>query len=115
MKKKYILVLVSFGLFISCLKPNCEENAKLARNRECLLIIEQELPTSTPYLKARGRNLKTSKSCECLDKGRWWVQYRNYMSVGDTLIKHKGELVFYIHKNDTILSFPWQCDGKIYK
>lgn len=36
------------------------------------------------------------------------------MSVGDTLIKQKGELVFYIHKKDTILSIPWECEGKVY-
>ncbi|CVK17180.1 hypothetical protein Ga0061079_1197 [Apibacter mensalis] len=115
MKKVFILLMGTCSL-ISCLKIDCDKAAQAAKERECLLIIEQELSTSTPYLNAKGRNLLTKEPCECKDEGRWWVQYREYMSVGDTLIKRKGELVFYIHKKDTILSFPWgECEGKIYE
>jgi hypothetical protein len=116
MKNVVILFLLLCGLMVSCLKIDCDKAAQAARDRKCLLIIEKELSTSTPYLKAKGINLETGEPCECEDKGRWWVQYRDYMSVGDTIIKKKGELILNIHKKDTVLSFPWgECEGKVYK
>ncbi len=41
--------------------------------------------------------------------------YSHLISKGDTIIKKKGELIFSIHKKDTIYNFNWECDGKIYK
>lgn len=111
--KKYSIGLIF--LFTSCLNPDCETLSKEARNRECLLIVE-ELPSLYSYkLEAKGKHLVTKKDCICSDADRWWVQYKDYLDKGDTIIKKKGELVFYIHKKDTILSFNWECDGKIFK
>ncbi|PQL93351.1 hypothetical protein [Apibacter adventoris] len=115
MKNLNIFFLVSFGLFISCLKPNCESASNIDRENECILILNELPSTSQAYLSLKGRDIQTGNPCTCKDNGRWWLKFRDNMSVGDTLIKRKGELVFYIHKKDTILSFPWECEGKIYK
>jgi hypothetical protein len=112
--RKVFILLLSFGLCISCLKIDCEKNADSARNLECLLILENK-PSNSNYLKVEGRDINSSIRKIFIDKDRYWALFRDYMSVGDTLIKRKGELVFYIHKKDTILSFPWKCEGKIYE
>lgn len=113
--RKVFILLLSFGLFISCLKIDCEKNADLHRDEECFLILKKLPSNSQAYLNLEGVDIKTKKPCNCKANGRWWLIFRDYMSVGDTLIKRKGELVFYIHKKDTILSFPWKCEGKIYE
>jgi len=111
--KKYCIGL-SF-LLASCLNSDCELLSKEARNRECLLIFEV-LPSLYSYkLDAKGKHLITKEDCVCSDADRWWGQYKDYLEKGDTIIKRKGELVFYIHKKDTILQFNWECKGKIYK
>lgn len=116
MKKLNFIIASLF--FYSCgdlLKPNCEESASANRETECLIVFDK-LPTfSTPYLNAKGKNLLTGKECECEDIGRWWMQYKEYLKKGDTIIKRKGELVFSIHKKDTVLNFNWECEGKTYK
>lgn len=113
--KKILLISVIF--FISCnnLKVNVEKNAIEDRKTECLQIY-RELPVfDTPFLNSKGKHLITGKECECEDAGRWWIQYKNYLDKGDTIIKKKGELVFSIHKKDTVLNFSWECEGKLYK
>lgn len=112
--KKVIILLLSFKVLISCLKPDCERNADSARNLECLLILENK-PSNSNYLKVEGRSINSNIKKIFTDNDRYWALFKDYMSVGDTLIKLKGELVFYIHKKDTILSFPWKCEGKIYE
>jgi hypothetical protein len=114
--RKVFILLLSFRLCISCLNPDCEGSVKIDKENECNIILKKEPSTSQAYLNLEGVDIKTRKPCKCKDKGRWWLTFRDYMSVGDTLIKRKGELVFYIHKKDTILSFPWgECEGKIYE
>lgn len=111
---KYLVILFLI-VFSSCIKIDCNSSAEYARNRECLLIFE-ELPLFTSYkLDAKGKHLITRKTCVCSDEDRWWSQYKNYLEKGDTIIKRKGELIFSIHKKDTVLIFNWECDGKIYK
>ena len=111
MKYLFLLPLI----FNSCMKFDCDSSAEYARNRECLLIFE-ELPAFSSYkLDAKGKHLITKKECECSDEDRWWVQYRGYLEKGDTIIKRKGELIFSIHKKDTILNFNWECNGKVYR
>ena len=113
--KKIIILLLGISLLSSCLKPDCEKNADLHRDEECIMILEKDPSTSQAYLDLYGADMNTGKPCHCKDNSRWWSTFSDSVSVGDTLIKRKGELVFYIHKKDTILSFPWECEGKVYK
>lgn len=116
MKKVIVFLIYTFSLtaLISCdNKQDCSWYAKIDRENECLIIVDK-LPNG-PYFKAKGKHLKTNKESECFDGSRWWTQYAKYIEIGDTIIKKKGELIFSIHKKDTILSFPWECEGKVYK
>jgi hypothetical protein len=85
------------------------------RKTECLLIFESLPVFRQRSLNPRGENLERTKECECEDVGSWWAQYAKYLEKGDTIIKRKGELIFSIHKKDTVLNFNWECEGKVYK
>jgi len=111
----FVIILFSFCSCNNLLKPDCDESEKSNRETECLIIFDKLPVFSTPYLNAKGTSLITGKQCECEDIGRWWMQYKNYLKKGDTIIKRKGELIFSIHKKDTILRFNYECEGKIYK
>lgn len=41
--------------------------------------------------------------------------FRKLIAVGDTLVKKPGELKVYIHKKDTVIVFPFKCEGKVYE
>lgn len=113
--KRIILFLLLTVASCNNLKVDCEAAANADRQTECLQIF-RELPVfSSPFLKSKGKHLITGKECECIDDGRWWTQYNKYLEKGDTIIKRKGELVFSIHKKDTVLNFNWECEGEIYK
>lgn len=114
---KIKIIIFCIFIFYSCgdlLKSDCDMSANANRQTECLLIFNKLPAFSTPYLNAQGINLVTGKECECEDIGRWWVQYSGHLEKGDTIIKKKGELIFSIHKKDTILSFNFECDNKVY-
>ncbi len=114
MVKKIIYILISL-LFQSCLEIDCEANAKWAREKECNIIFESFPKFSTYKFDAKGHDIYTGQACICEDKGRWWTQYEKFIDKGDTIIKRKGELIFSIHKKDTVLIFNWKCNGKVYK
>jgi len=113
---KVLIFPLFLALIISCLNPklDCQKAAQENRQTECLLIFE-DLPMSSPYLNARGKHLYTKKDCECEDVGRWWITYTKFLEKGDTIIKRKGELIFSIHKKDTVMNFNWECEGKFYQ
>lgn len=113
MKNTFIVLIIS-TLISSCLQVDCEKVIQLARDRECLIIVEKFLPYNEYSFNAKGVSLKNGEECTCQDEGRWWTQYRNEIQKGDTIIKRVGELTFNIHKEDTILSYQWECEGKKY-
>jgi hypothetical protein len=104
-------------LFVSCnIKTDCVAFEKHYRNEElCSMIVEIPPRAGSVYFKAIGRNIKDGKPCECEEESRWWATFSNEIEKGDTIIKRKGELIFYIHKKDTVLTFNWECEGKVYR
>jgi hypothetical protein len=111
------ILLFLFLTVTSCnnLKVDCDGVAKEYRQTECILIFESLPVFQQRSLNPRGKDIITGKECECKEDGSWWSQYDKYLEKGDTIIKRKGELVFSIHKKDTVLNFNWECEGKIYK
>ena len=103
-------------LFLNnCVKKiNCLELEKLNRQQECISIVI-ETPIYADKFLSNGINPYSNKKCNCVEKDRWWRNYIDEISVGDTIIKKKGELIFSIHKKDTIISHYWKCEGKNYK
>ena len=104
-------------IFMSCdMIPNCNGLSKHYRDDEsCELIVEVTPKPSSVYFKASGRDPKTGKQCGCDEESRWWQTFSDEIEVGDTIIKRKGELTFYIHKKDTVIVHHYECDEKFYK
>ncbi|MDN3673040.1 hypothetical protein QWY99_08270 [Flavobacterium branchiarum] len=65
----------------------------------------------------KGINPLSKEECDCnsASSDRWWADYKEHIEIGDTLIKKEGELIFSIHKKDTVLSFNFECGDQVYK
>ncbi|MBW3519809.1 hypothetical protein [Flavobacterium sp. NKUCC04_CG] len=112
---KGVSLVIILLLLSSCLRVDCEENARFFRAVECLQIFEK-LPTlESPYMKSEGIHLVTGDKCICEDETRALNIYKNILEKGDSIIKRKGELNFSIHKKDTIIEVKWECEGKVYE
>lgn len=102
--------------FLACnIKTDCKSLEPHYRFKEsCSMIVEFPPKPSSVYFEATGKNLVDGKPCKCKEESRWWATFSDQIKKGDTIIKRKGELIFYIHKKDTILKYNWECNGKIY-
>jgi hypothetical protein len=113
-KIKIVIYILLFSIFSSC--TNCEKWRVNLSNDDCALVVLQRPDIKDNFFNFRGVNPDTGKVCDCVSETsyRWWDLYADKIEVGDTIIKRKGELIFYIHKKDTILAFNWKCNGKVY-
>ncbi len=114
---KFVFIFFIFLLFIFTSCTDCEKLKYIRTRDECILVVLQRPGTKDNFFNFRGTNPITGESCDCVSKTsyRWWDLYADKIEVGDTIIKRKGELTFYIHKKDTTLAFNWECEGNIYK
>lgn len=108
--KKYLILVLAI-IFVGC--QNCDVLQSYMKDEHCTLIVENKPSTEEVYFNFKGRDLK-NRPCECIAKNsyRWWNSYREYIDIGDTIVKKKGELTFNIHKKDTVLSFLFDCTPK---
>lgn len=116
--KKHIILFFTYACLFSCGPTyNCNDSAEDLKGDECLLIVKKTPSDTESRFNYRGINPITKQDCDCDSSrsDRWWVEYKDHIEIGDTIIKKKGELIFSIHKKDTILSFNFECDGKVYK
>ncbi|WP_136667415.1 hypothetical protein [Flavobacterium sp. H122] len=112
-----LLLCIVFSLISCGPVRDCDSTVEYYREDKCLLIV-QKIPSKTDdRFDYRGINPVTKEKCDCnsYTSDMWWANYKTFIEIGDTIIKKKGELLFNIHKKDTILSFNFECDGKIYK
>lgn len=115
--KNSILLWMCLCIFSCGPIRDCDSTVAYYKADECLLIVEKT-PTSTDNrFDYKGISPVTKKKCDCNSStsDMWWVDYKKYIEIGDTIIKKKGELIFSIHKKDTVLSFNFECEGKVYK
>lgn len=105
---KYLTTLVFLLVFLqSCI--DCKRDTKTAYQDECNLVVEIP-PSEYPYLfKVKGYDPVTKVAKICHNDSRWWSLYKKEIGAGDTIVKKKGELVFYIHKKDTLIAHEWVC------
>ena len=105
--------LILCFLIISCV--DCERSRNYILEDECNLVVIIP-PSEYPYLfKTKGYDPVTKEVKVCHNDSRWWSLYKKEIEEGDTIVKKKGELIFYIHKKDTIIAHEWVCydgDGK---
>jgi hypothetical protein len=116
--KKISALSISMCFYLFSCGPtyDCASIAESYRRDECLLIVKK-LTDKYNRFDYRGINPITKKECDCNSStsDRWWADYKEHIEIGDTLIKKKGELIFSIHKKDTVMSFNFQCGDKVYK
>ena len=110
--KKYFL---AFFIIISCTKVDCNKIISFYRNEELQIIVE-EMPMfgSAIYFEIKGRTIKDS-TFTFKTEDRIYCQYYKFLKNGDTIIKRQGQTIFSIHKKDTILNIPFECDGQIFR
>lgn len=94
---------------------DCKRDTETAYKDECSLVVEIP-PSEYPNLfKTKGYDPITKEKEMVDNENRWWDEYKKEIAVGDTIVKKKGELIFYIHKKDTIIAHEWVCyddDGR---
>lgn len=103
---KIFLILFCFLLFISCLKGDPDEYAKMLAKEECNVVVEIP-PTSSVWFRVEGYNPTTKRYEICKTNNRWWNLYWKEIEHGDTLVKKRNELIFSIHKKDTVINHNW--------
>jgi len=107
---KYCIVLIL--LLLSCINPKKEREkyAQLLANEECNLVISSPPFDNSVWFKTKGYDPITKESKICKTNNRWWNLFALQMDVGDTIVKKKGELIFAIHKTDTIIYHDWNIE-----
>lgn len=109
---------IFFSLFIlfSCEKVDCDKLAKIYQETSCRIIIKEiPSPNSGHNFYIKGKTVITNLDTIYDEENRWFCQYYKYLNIGDTIIKNKGNTIFFVRKKDTVLSFPFDCNNKLYK
>jgi hypothetical protein len=104
------------GIALSCIREaTCDEAAESYRKQFVNIIVDRN--SNNAYsMRLDGRDTKSGRRIAFIRQNFTWAQdFIKEISIGDTVVKHKGELKFNIHKKDTVLVFPFECKGKIYE
>ncbi len=110
-------IFTTFTLIIltsSCGGNTCEIDAENYRSRECAIKVESR-DVNDRWFSIEGTNVYNGNRNKYSDLGSWYLLFKDSIAIGDTVIKRKNELVFHVHKRDTVLSFPFECEGKVIK
>lgn len=104
-----ICLVIVLIFFIFTNRIHHQNNAKRLTEEECILVVETPPSSYTSEMfKAKGYDPLTKKSCECNHYNRWWSSYKDEIEGGDTIVKKKGELIFSIHKKDSIINHSYR-------
>lgn len=109
---KYLFIVLLF--FLTSRFLDCDKFVESERQVHFNIVISEILDDYPGRFQVRGINPITKKEERFGSMNRWFGRYTSEMSQGDTLVKKKGEMLFRIHKKDTILEIFWECKGKVY-
>jgi hypothetical protein len=101
-------------LCTACFKADCDKLVAILKPKECNIVVEEIQERSRRFI-IKGFNPKTKQRAIYSDVNTWYVYFNDKIEVGDTVVKRNGELIFYVHKADTTLVFPYKCQGKVYE
>lgn len=108
MKIKVCLVIFIALLTIYLIYIYSSDNPNFKKrliNESCIIVVEiPPMSFKSDMFKTKGYSPTINKACECIHYNRWWTSYKNEIDIGDTIVKKKGELIFSIHKKDTIIN-----------
>ena len=113
---KINILIFFFLFFFSCGKVDCDKLLNIYSETTCKIIIKEiPSPQSGHNFFIKGKTVLTNKDTVYDEENRWFCQFYKFLNKGDTIIKNKGQTIFSIHKKDTVYSFPFECDNRIYK
>jgi hypothetical protein len=108
---KSVRIFLIAYLLISCNEITCRERIQRLVNRECNIVVG-EIRSPGRSISLKGYKPNSGELSYYSDHGEtWYVYFDNKIALGDTVVKNKGELIFSIHKKDTVLVFPFECEG----
>lgn len=108
---KIFISLITLFFVFSCSKVDCSKYTKMLSQEECNIVVEST-PINSVWFKVKGYDPLTHQSKICKTNNRWWNLYAEEIEIGDTIVKKKGDLLFVIHKKDTIINHKWKCYEK---
>lgn len=122
MNKEYIIssIFLFFCLIVlaSCSQVkevSCVEYAELVRGDYCNVVVDDFSKDEYKFY-LRGENPTTNKiNTFKRINYTWGYWFVDKIAKGDTIVEKRGELKFYIHKRDSVLTFPFKCKGEIYE
>ena len=96
-------------------EASCDEIAEFYRPDSLNMLVTK--PSKSIFkFRLEGIYPKTGRNAIFSETNYTWAQdFNKYIQIGDTVVKRQGELQFAIHKKDTVLVFPFECDGKVFK
>ncbi|WP_373512557.1 hypothetical protein [Persicitalea sp.] len=111
---KYLLYMI-LAIFasVSCLREaTCEDIAAAYRPDEISMIVT--VPAESAYsFRLKGVSLENRIVTFVGGNYLWALDFNDHISKGDTVIKKRGELKFFIHKKDSVMVFNLECEGVI--
>ncbi|MEN5132563.1 hypothetical protein [Elizabethkingia anophelis] len=110
MKSLLLLLIVVFC--VGCGKVDCNGLTKDRANERCVLVVSSPPEKNTVFFKVKGYDPSNKKQLTCETTNRWWDLYSEEISIGDTIVKNKGSLVFSIHKKDSIINHIYKCHSE---
>ncbi|TAE62269.1 MAG: hypothetical protein EAY77_07770 [Flavobacteriia bacterium] len=114
--KNYFLFILGLFTLSNCEKVDCNKSADYYRKMDMNFILIKKKPLNHGReVNFKIKNNQNNKDENYCDENTWFAWHYADFEEGDTIIKKKGETVFSIHKKDTVLSFIYECNGKIYK
>lgn len=114
---KYGAIIIFIGSVAMILNScgDCEFLADQYRKDQFNILLQHE-PTEGRAYTLKGINPITKRKERYSDQGGFLgLPFKNLISIGDTLVKKHGELKIYIRKKDTIIIYPFKCEGQIYE
>ena len=111
--KRILAAFALIALNSGCGGNNCERDAENYRPRECAIKVASR-DFRWRWFSISGTNTKDGTQNTYSDLGSWYPLFTEHIAIGDTVVKHMNELVFYVHKKDTVLAFPFDCEGKVF-
>lgn len=112
--KKNIMFILPLLLY-SCVGVDCKKSAEYKKRLDVNFVIIKKDSLNGREINLKIKNRKNNQIENYSEENTWFAwHYENFQN-GDTIVKKKGELIFSIHKKDTVLTFPYECDGKTYK
>ena len=107
---KYFMILIL--CMFSCSERDRQKYAKILADEECNLVIETPPYDNSVWFEAKGYDPITQIPKTCKTQNRWWNMFAHEMESGDTIVKKKGELIFAIHKKDTVIYHDWNVETR---